>query len=249
VQHDDRRFPAGDDPADEREHVEGVANVEVARRFIEEQRARILGDRERDPHALPFAARQFREGASAQTADLGLFDRRVDCCPVRGRRRPAPPGPVREAPPADDVVDQHSFGQRSVGLDERDGPAALPGAQRSDGLAVDPDRARIERPSAGDGPQQRRFSGAVGTDERDELSVGDGQRNVFEYAASAVGQRDAGDFDHAARRRKARKRKIGTPNIESRTPTGRSSGGAIERATASAKTTSIAPTSVLATRV
>ncbi len=99
------------------------------------------------------------------------------------------------------------------------------------------------------GAQQRRFSDPVGTDERQQFARANRQRDAGQNAAAAVTERDVANVDHPARRRNTRKRKIGTPNIDSSTPTGKSSGGAIERATASARTTSMAPISALVTSV
>jgi len=56
VQNDDSRFATGDEPPNQGQHVERMPNVEMTRRFIEQENARVLRDGQRDPDALPFAA-------------------------------------------------------------------------------------------------------------------------------------------------------------------------------------------------
>ena len=53
------------------EHVDLVLDVEVRGRLVEQQQRGLLGERHRDPHALPLAAGQFVDIAIGEFGDAG----------------------------------------------------------------------------------------------------------------------------------------------------------------------------------
>src|SRR5690606_12781028 len=79
-----------------------------------------------------------------------------------------------------------------AGADPRLGPQAV------DGLAVQPDLARIGLVAAGDDVDERRLARAVGADEREDLARAHVERDVAEGGDVTEAARDALDLEHGS---------------------------------------------------
>ncbi|GAC1404960.1 MAG: hypothetical protein NVSMB64_09020 [Candidatus Velthaea sp.] len=166
MEHDDRAVTLGDERTHERERLEGVTHVEMARRFIEQQRARVLCERKRDPHTLALAARELRERPVDHRLQAEPRDCAVDRFPVGVRRRPPPPGSERQTSHRDDLARGYALRHETFGLDERRNAAAFGCAELRERVSVDLDRSGIDGEHPGERAQQLRFACAVRADER-----------------------------------------------------------------------------------
>src|ERR1700719_1006902 len=124
------------------------------------------------------------------------------------RLRP-PPQPIGVAG-VDDERHLHILGDghraKGGGNLKRAGDAAAANftrRQAGDIAAVEPDGAAIGRQLTVDGVEARRFAGAVGTDQRQELTVADRKAHVVDRAngAEALAQMFDRELRHADRRR------------------------------------------------
>ena len=75
--HDGAPFLAVE-PLDEVDDFELVGDVEKGRRFVEQQQRSLLGERHRDPGALPLAAGELIDRAVAQVLHAGQVEGVVD---------------------------------------------------------------------------------------------------------------------------------------------------------------------------
>src|SRR6185369_5144999 len=112
-------------------------------------------------------------------------------------------------------------------------------------LQLDPALCRAE--IAGQHPQQRRFAGAVGADDRDHLAGLDAQIDRIDQRGAANHHRDRLRFEKGAhsetspRWRSSMPRKNGAPIAAVRMPIGISAGATMVRASVSAPTSRMAP--------
>ena len=130
--------------------------IERRERLVEEEDARVAGERPREGDALALAARELGRARLREVRDLEALEVLVD--PV-----PAAVG---------DVLAHRHVREEGVLLED-EADAALVGLQEDVRLGVEPDVVVEHDPPArrtdetGDGPQHRRLAGARGADERD----------------------------------------------------------------------------------
>jgi hypothetical protein len=79
---------------DEVQYVDLVGEVEIGRRFVQQQDGGALGDGHRDPRALPLAAGELVDRAVGEVGQAGRRECRGDGLLVRRGPLP-PPGLVR----------------------------------------------------------------------------------------------------------------------------------------------------------
>ena len=234
-------------PGDELERLLLVADVERARRLVEQQDRRLLGERPGDHEPLALAAAQRAEPApangpsSSRSSTPATISRswRVAAGEVADVRRPA----EQHVLDAGHVVgDQRLL--RHVG-DELRPPAARARRQRARRRRATSPRALDE---ADDGPQQRRLAGAVGADEPEPLA---GARpwslNGASGDGAAVGRRrrsrSSSELIATPCRARSTTRKNGAPRNAVTTPIGVSAGSVSTRPGMSARIRNAAPSS------
>jgi hypothetical protein len=164
--------------------------VERAERLVEQQHARLDGERARQRHPLALAARELirvalRVAAEADDAEQ-LGDPGVDARP----RLLADLQPERDV-----VVHGHVLERRVVLEDEADLPALRRHARGV--VALDLDAAGVGRLEAGDDPQQARLARAARAEQRGQRAAGDLERDVVERDEVAEALGDLADRDHA----------------------------------------------------
>ncbi len=152
-----------------RAQVGAHPRVERAEGLVQQQHARLDGERAGQGHALALAAGELRRVAVAEAGQLHeaeqLLDARLD---LRLR-------PLADAQAERDVLEHRHVLERGVVLeDEADVAALRRRAGRVD--ARDLDRARIRRLQAGHDPQQRALAAAARAEQRRERAVGDVDR-------------------------------------------------------------------------
>ena len=111
---------------------------------------------------------------------------------------------------------------------------------------AEPNRARVDRTRSGDRGKQGRLAGPIGSQHRPTLARRDRHAERIDEHALRCPQRDANEFQQPAfhQRRPRNQRNTGTPISAVSTPTGSCSGAKAVRATVSATTTSVPPSSI-----
>ncbi|GGS52002.1 hypothetical protein GCM10010221_58810 [Streptomyces parvus] len=161
---------AGDGEAgDQGEQVQLVLNVEVVRRFVQEEFTGLLGQGAGDLDALAFSAGQGVPGLPGAVREPGAPQRVGDGVLV-GAVRGGPGAPVRDPAEAYDVEDAEvDLGDRVL-VDDGDPAGDGASAETGEGVAVQGDDAGVRGEEAREDPQQGGFSGAVGAEESDGRS-------------------------------------------------------------------------------
>ena len=150
-------------------HLDAGRRVERGERLVEQEQARLERERPTERDALSLAAGELRWSQLRELGDPEAFQ------PLH-RRVVRVASPRRAAAQAEgDVVDHaHVVEQESVL--EHDTDRSLPRRNETPGrrivedLTVELDATAVDRVQAGDGPHQRRLSGAVRSDEHDQLT-------------------------------------------------------------------------------
>ncbi len=162
------------------EEFDLVAQVEVVRRLVEQEHARLLGEAAGEPDALELAAGQVFGAPFGEVRDAGHGEGTVDRGPA-ARVGPAPAAPVRVATEFDDVPHGQSAGRGAALGEQRDVPGELAGAQgQAVGLAVDDKGGGPGPLEARERAQQRRLPAAVRTDQHGHLARAQRHRGVVD---------------------------------------------------------------------
>jgi hypothetical protein len=164
--------------------------VQRAERLVEQQHARLDGERTRQRHALTLAAAELRR---VPVRVAGQPDDREQLLHARvylGLR------PLAHAQPERDVLAHGHVLERGVVLEDEPDPALL-GRQRRRIAAVDHDRAGIGNLESRDDAQQRRLARARRPEQRRQRARGDLERDAVQRLEVAEALGDVGRGDHA----------------------------------------------------
>jgi hypothetical protein len=147
-------------------HLHAQLRVEVGQRLVEQERGRLAHDRASHGDALALAARKRTRLPVEERTELEDLRRALHAhVDLLGRHAP-------DAQPVG-----HVFVHRHVRIErvvlEHHGDIAVLGLDAVHHLAGDRDLALGDRLQPGDHPEQRRLAAARGTDDHDELAVGD----------------------------------------------------------------------------
>ena len=216
VQHHGHRSPALRKTARHGHELEARRGVEVGRRFVHHDDARLLGKHRRQKHALPLASRQARHVGSSMLQASRLAHGVVHDFVVarRGRRQGRP---MRIAPAHDELLGAHA--RHADGLPQhrhvtRDFLAAHVG----DITALNHNLPGTRRELAVYELDRRGLAAAVGAQNRRDLAATQGQIHVFEDGPLAVGERHPAQLH--SRRIIAAHRSLPLPRTTSHTKNG-----------------------------
>ena len=175
-----------------------VAQVEEARRLVEGQRRRLLGERARHHHALPLAGGELVDQAVGERESVDPRQRRArDRDVALGFE--GDPGEVRVA------AEQHRLERGEGHLEARllghhGEPARdLPARQRRQRIAAQLDRSELRGERAREQPDQRRLARAVGPDDAQHLARLDREGERLDAAAARVAEAEVAHGDAPAR--------------------------------------------------
>ena len=157
--------------------VAAGAGVEGGERFVEQEQARLGGQRAGEGDALRLAARQ---GAGAVMCVVGEPD---PIEPGRGSGSGLRFGDAAGAQPEGDVLERGQVGEQQVVLeDDADGSAFRVdedvGGRVVERLAVELDAALVDRQQPGEAAEQGALAGAVGAEHGDGLAALRGEVDV-----------------------------------------------------------------------
>ena len=222
---------------DELEDLLLVADVEGARRLVEQQDRGVLEQRPAEHDALALAARQRLDEAAGQGRDPELGEDLARERDVAGALAPEERA-VRRAAEQRVVEDCHpGWDHRHLGH-ERDGPGPGPGAQT---LHVGAGKLDVPVPAGdepGDGVQERRLAGAVRPDDGHPRAGRDGEVDPVQQPGAAQLDAHAVDGEPGRHRRpivvRSTTTKNGAPTKAVTTPIGISAGAVTVRAARSA---------------
>ena len=238
---------------DQFEHAQLVTEVETCGRFVEQQQFRLgrivggleLQQRASQMNALLLAARKAVvtlcsarcvTSHSAMISDHRGIDRAAGFCGIGSH--------------------PHDFGDRErkhhIGMLRQDRPVLREGMRGKgfDGAAFQRDAAVGGAQFARQEPQQRRFAGAVGSDQGDDFAGFDRERDAVEDIAAVDPYHGLGGFDQRAHKvatdrcRSNKARKNGAPIAAVMMPIGTSAGAASTRAAVSAQSSRAPPSSI-----
>jgi len=165
--------------------------IELARRLVEQQHDRLLGEAAGDQHQLILAAAQGRDGPLGEPRD------------ARGAQRVARDGEIRGLGDAERRQVRRAPEQDVVGHAEREAhvltlrheahrPGLFPPAPRRQGPAAEHHRACVGSPPAEADVQQRGLARSIGAEHRRHRPGLHREADAVEHAAAAgEGDRDA----------------------------------------------------------
>ena len=178
----------------QRAEVLADLGVERAERLVEQQHARLDGERAGEGHPLLLAAGELRRIAAAEAAELDDVEQLLDAPRDLGPRRPQAPRTDLEAV-GDVVGHRHVAEQRVMLEDEADAP--LLNRERARVLAVEGERARGHRLQPGDQAEKRGLARAGRPEQRQKFAGLDAEIDRIENALRAEILRDAANLDAA----------------------------------------------------
>ena len=229
-------------PAHQLQHFQLMTDIQIGRRFVQDQNLRLLGQRHGDPHALPLAAGEGHHRPVFQVVRIRpLHGLRHDF--FVPRRNAAPPVLIRIPPAGDQFKTGHVFRHLMHLRQKSHIPRQFAAAVRRERPAADGDRPFIGTEIAGDHFQERRLPAAVPAKECNDVSRFYGAVYAAQYVMSAKRNFYAGDFDsrfhHALLL--SRYRKNGAPRKAMMIPAGISTGAKTVRPSVSHRTSTPAP--------
>ena len=174
------RGAAGQHPAQHLAQRGLDRDVERGHRLVEQQHARLGGQRPGDGDPLGLAARDLRRSPARQLADADLVE------PALGVRARRPPGGTPAARPEGDVLERVEVREQEGVLAEerrttgvrRDHPAGPPGADVGEHLVVDDDPADARPHQAGQHAEHRGLARPVGAEQGEGLALGDAKLDL-----------------------------------------------------------------------
>ena len=172
---DDRLAALLPEPEQQEVHLVARERVERAERLVEQQHLRVLRERAHDRRALLHAARELTRHRVHELGQSGLLQQRIDARAV-------------DRLPLDlegelDVLAEVAPGQQVRVLEDH--PRLLR-PRPVDLRAVEGDAPARERMQAGDRPEQRRLAASARAEDRDQLPLGDVERDVVERVDGAA---------------------------------------------------------------
>ena len=141
--------------------------IEGTERFVEQQHARLDGQRAGQRHPLPLAARKLGRIALAEARELHQLQQVGDAALDLGLGRPRGARPDLEA--VGDVLRHVEMAEQRVVL-EHEADAAVAHRQRRGVLVVEQDAAGRRRLQPGDQPQEGRLARARGAEQGHEFA-------------------------------------------------------------------------------
>jgi hypothetical protein len=166
--------------------------VERAERLVEEQDARLDGERAGERDALALAARELRGIAVGEARQPDQVEQLADAALDLRRRRPL--RALSRVQPVGDVVGHaHVLEQRVVLEHEPD--RALLHRQEGGVVAAEQDAAAVRRVEPGDDAQQRRLARARGAEQAEQLARAHVEVEVVQHGGRVEGLRQALDAD------------------------------------------------------
>ncbi len=199
VEHDEAGDAAlGHLAAEDVEHVERVADVEVRGRLVEEEDVRPLdeGASQRDPPLL--TARERVDGPIGDTAQIARAHRLVDRRAILGRLD-HPSALVRRASHRDDLADAKPERDLRVLVHDREARRDFAAPEAGERHPTELDRAGPERETAGQRTDERRFPRTVGAEDCGQEALPHVQVDAAEGLPGAV----TGDAPQHSKRRDA----------------------------------------------
>ena len=193
VCHQDGRAPEpAEMPAQLATDLDAGAGVERRQRLVEQQQLRLGRKRPRQRHALRLATGQFVGSRSFDSVATDPAE------PMPGLLVGLRLGDTAGPQPERHVLEHRHVREQQVLLEHHPARALLRRHEHArrrivDHLAVDLDRAALDRQQAGEATQDGRLAGAVGTEQGDDLA----RRGVQPHVEA---QRSAGDHDVGTRR-------------------------------------------------
>src|SRR5579883_3292003 len=192
--HEDRQ-PAADPLAYQREQNLFGRRIDARRRLVEEQDARLLRERARDERPLLLSARELRDVPTREAAQPQRFYRRIDDLAIV-RSEAFPRTQVRKPAHRDDVP--HAHREAPIDFFDLRDVSDRPGRQTARSFPEDFDDPGGRLDEAGDGLEERRFPGAVRTDDPERLTLVHQEIDVVERGdrAEADGERAGANGAH-----------------------------------------------------
>ena len=151
--------------------LETHPGVERAEGLVEKQDARLDGERARERHALPLAARELRRAAAGETIQLDAVEELVRARDGFLSRNTA------DTQAEDDVFAYREMPEERITL-ENETDAPLLHRRLRHVLAVQDHAARVRLLEPRDEPQDRRLAGAGGAQDRRDRARGRGERDA-----------------------------------------------------------------------
>ena len=228
---------------DQLKGIDPAAEIERARRLVEHQDRRLLGQGAGEDQPLRLASRHRSDTATSHVGQRHPVEQVQADSPVPLGLH----GKVAQVrrPPEQDVVKAGHVG-RQLGMLRhiRDEPGAPAVAELPAGLAGQNDAAgRVRQP--GDGPEHGGLARAVRSDQRDPFAGRHRDADTVQGGGGAETDPQVIDADHdvsaLARRERSTKRKNGAPIAAVMTPIGTSVSGCTVLAAMSASTRNAAP--------
>ena len=227
---------------DELERLLLMADVERARRFVEQQDRRLRGEGAGDHQPLLLAAAQLAQAAVGELPHVEPPEHIARHRPVVARLRPEVAD--ERCPPEQHVLERgHVVGQqrilRHVGEQRR---PPRPRAQRQRDTVDEHVAREVDEPDGG--AQERRLAGAVGADQSEPSARRDRRAERLHDLALAVAHGDGRELERAHRatcRVRSRRMKNGAPKNAVTTPIGSSAGAVSVRPGMSTRIRNAAP--------
>ena len=166
--------------------------VERAEGLVQQQHARLDGERAGERDALALAAGELRGVAVRDPVELHELEQLLHARLDLALGRPQPPRPHAE--PEGDVLEHRHVAEERVVL-EHEADAAVADVLRRGILVVEQDGPRVGDLEARDDPQQRRLAGARRPDQRDELPARHVEGDVVEGGKGAEALGDVSNRD------------------------------------------------------
>ena len=164
-------------------HRRAQLHVEVGERLVEQHERRLRHEAARERHALPLAARERCRPPLAEAVEMDQRQR------VAHARAPLGILDSRHGQAVGDVFRDRHVRPERIGLENDADPPLLRrnlSLRRGDHRVADQDSTGIRTVESGDQPQQRGLAAARRAQDRDELAVGNLQRDVRERGEVAV---------------------------------------------------------------
>lgn len=166
-----------------------MAQVEGGRGLVQQQDADILCQHARQSDARALTARERAHGAVAQSGHVGRSECRIDEVVVSVFSRCARP---RSAPHPHYLFDGEGEGDVVLLQENRPLSCQILGGNRADGSSVELDRSGCGNDVPRKHSEQCRLAGAIGSDERVDLSRAQFEAGVLQDRRDAAGQTQGG---------------------------------------------------------
>ena len=174
-----------------------MPEVEVDRRFVEDENRCGLGNREGDEGELSLAERKLADVPAEQVADSDPFDGGRDRRSVSGPRT-AHRVLVRQATEANELFDPNRERDDHLLRHDRDETGQLRAFEPVKRLSSDPRLAVIRGHEAGRDAKERGLAGPVRADQGDPFAPLDRDVDPGQHGPMAIRHRDVPQLDHSS---------------------------------------------------